>query len=81
MVATGPDRAGLDTPPDPISVRPVARPQTTTGKQIMGYAAEHLIPQTMELGGRSPNIFMADVVDSDDEVVLPGRQVALRADE
>jgi aldehyde dehydrogenase len=33
--------------------------ETTTGKQIMRYAAEHLIPQTMELGGKSPNIFMA----------------------
>lgn len=41
--------------------------ETTTGKQIMGYAAEHLIPQTMELGGKSPNIFMADVMDADDE--------------
>ncbi len=41
--------------------------ETTTGRQIMGYAAEHLIPQTMELGGKSPNIFMADVMDTDDE--------------
>src|ERR1700731_397515 len=41
--------------------------ETTTGKQIMRYAAEHLIPQTMELGGKSPNIFMADVMDADDD--------------
>ena len=41
--------------------------ETTTGRQIMQYAAEHLIPQTMELGGKSPNIFMADVMDADDE--------------
>ncbi|TCS03929.1 aldehyde dehydrogenase family protein [Caulobacter sp. BK020] len=40
--------------------------ETTTGKQIMQYAAEHLIPQTMELGGKSPNIFMADVMREDD---------------
>ena len=40
--------------------------ETTTGRQIMQYAAEHLIPQTMELGGKSPNIFMADVMDRDD---------------
>ncbi len=40
--------------------------ETTTGKQIMRYAAEHLIPQTMELGGKSPNIFMADVMEADD---------------
>ena len=32
----------------------------------MQYAAEHLIPQTMELGGKSPNIFMADVMAEDD---------------
>jgi aldehyde dehydrogenase len=41
--------------------------ETTTGRQIMQYAAEHLIPQTMELGGKSPNIFLADVMDADDE--------------
>ena len=40
--------------------------ETTTGRQIMGYAAEHLIPQTMELGGKSPNIFLADVMNEDD---------------
>ncbi|HTM82847.1 aldehyde dehydrogenase family protein [Asticcacaulis sp.] len=40
--------------------------ETTTGRQIMQYASEHLIPQTMELGGKSPNIFMADIMDSDD---------------
>lgn len=40
--------------------------ETTTGRHIMGYAAEHLIPQTMELGGKSPNIFLADVMDEDD---------------
>jgi len=40
--------------------------ETTTGRQIMQYAAEHLIPQTMELGGKSPNIFMADVMREDD---------------
>ena len=40
--------------------------ETTTGRQIMRSAAEHLIPQTMELGGKSPNIFLADVMDADD---------------
>jgi aldehyde dehydrogenase len=40
--------------------------ETTTGKQIMQYAAETIIPQTMELGGKSPNIFFADVMDEDD---------------
>ena len=41
--------------------------ETTTGRQIMQYAAESLIPMTMELGGKSPNIFFADVMDKDDE--------------
>ena len=36
------------------------------GRQIMHYAAETIIPQTMELGGKSPNIFFADVMDEDD---------------
>ncbi|MFN3775318.1 aldehyde dehydrogenase family protein [Sphingomonas parapaucimobilis] len=40
---------------------------TDTGRTIMHYAAEHVIPQTMELGGKSPNIFMADVMDRDDD--------------
>ncbi|HEY4239303.1 MAG TPA: aldehyde dehydrogenase family protein [Kofleriaceae bacterium] len=40
--------------------------ETTTGQQIMRCAAENLIPQTMELGGKSPNVFFADVMDRDD---------------
>jgi aldehyde dehydrogenase len=40
--------------------------ETTTGRQIMQYAAETIIPQTMELGGKSPNIFFADVMAEDD---------------
>jgi aldehyde dehydrogenase len=39
---------------------------TDTGRQIMEYASETIIPMTMELGGKSPNIFMADVMDADD---------------
>ena len=41
--------------------------ETTTGRQIMQYASETIIPQTMELGGKSPNIFFADVMEEDDE--------------
>ena len=41
--------------------------ETTTGRQIMHYAAEHLIPQTMELGGKSPNVFFEDVMARDDD--------------
>src|SRR5690606_33013935 len=35
--------------------------ETTTGRLIMQYASENLIPVTLELGGKSPNIFFADV--------------------
>jgi aldehyde dehydrogenase len=40
--------------------------ETTTGRLIMEYAAESLIPSTTELGGKSPNIFFADVMAEDD---------------
>ena len=40
--------------------------ETTTGRLIMQYASENLKPVTLELGGKSPNIFMADVMDADD---------------
>nr|WP_286927350.1 aldehyde dehydrogenase family protein [Flavobacterium sp. UBA4197] len=41
--------------------------ETTTGRLIMQYAAENIIPSTMELGGKSPNIFFKSVADADDE--------------
>jgi aldehyde dehydrogenase len=40
--------------------------ETTTGRLIMQYAAQNIIPSTTELGGKSPNIFFADVMDKDD---------------
>ncbi|ETA06025.1 MULTISPECIES: acetaldehyde dehydrogenase ExaC [Gordonia] len=40
--------------------------ETTTGRLIMQYASENLIPVTLELGGKSPNIFFNDVMASDD---------------
>ena len=40
--------------------------ETTTGRLIMQYASENLIPVTLELGGKSPNIFFPDVMDEDD---------------
>jgi aldehyde dehydrogenase len=40
--------------------------ETTTGRLIMQYASENIIPCTLELGGKSPNIFFADVADADD---------------
>jgi aldehyde dehydrogenase len=41
--------------------------ETTTGRLIMQYASENLIPVTLELGGKSPNIFFADVAREDDD--------------
>ncbi|MFT8586929.1 aldehyde dehydrogenase family protein [Acetobacter papayae] len=40
---------------------------TPTGKMIAHAAAENLIPATLELGGKSPNIFFADIMDQDDD--------------
>ncbi len=40
--------------------------ETTTGRLIMQYAAENIIPVTLELGGKSPNIFFPDIMDADD---------------
>src|ERR1700686_3097854 len=41
--------------------------ETTTGRLIMQYASQNLIPVTLELGGKSPNIFFADVMQEDDD--------------
>ena len=41
--------------------------ETTTGRLIMQYASENLIPVTLELGGKSPNIFHEDVCREDDD--------------
>mgnify|MGYP000918692139 CR=1 FL=1 len=40
--------------------------ETTTGRLIMQYASQNLIPVTLELGGKSPNVFFEDVMKSDD---------------
>ncbi len=40
--------------------------ETTTGRLIMQYASQNLIPVTLELGGKSPNIFFKDVMAEDD---------------
>ena len=40
--------------------------ETTTGKLIMQYASENIIPVTLELGGKSPNIFMESIMEKDD---------------
>lgn len=41
--------------------------ETTTGRLIMQYASENIIPVTLELGGKSPNVFFESVMDADDE--------------
>src|SRR6516164_11863911 len=43
--------------------------ETVTGRLIMQYAAQNIIPVTLELGGKSPNIFFADVLAGQDEFV------------
>lgn len=40
--------------------------ETTTGQMIMQYASKNIIPVTLELGGKSPNIFFKSVMDADD---------------
>ncbi len=40
--------------------------ETTTGRMIMQYAAQNIIPSSTELGGKSPNIFFADIMNADD---------------
>jgi len=41
--------------------------ETTTGRLIMQYASENIIPVTLELGGKSPNVFFPDVMSADDD--------------
>ena len=41
--------------------------ETTTGRLIMQYASANIIPVTLELGGKSPNIFFEDIAQKDDD--------------
>lgn len=41
--------------------------ETTTGRLIMQYASQNLIPVTLELGGKSPNVFFEDVARATDD--------------
>ena len=43
--------------------------ETSTGKLILKYASDQIIPVTLELGGKSPNIFMQDIFDQPDSFV------------
>lgn len=40
---------------------------TATGRLVMQYATENIIPVTLELGGKSPNVFFNSVLDHDDD--------------
>jgi aldehyde dehydrogenase len=42
--------------------------ETSTGKLIMQYASQNIVPVTLELGGKSPNIFFPDIFEKDDEL-------------
>ena len=53
--------------PSPRIAKVAFTGETTTGRLIMQYASENIIPVTLELGGKSPNIFFADVLNDDDE--------------
>ena len=44
--------------------------ETTTGQLIMQYATENIIPSTLELGGKSPNVFFESIMDADDEFLI-----------
>ena len=52
--------------------------ETTTGRLIMQYASQNLIPVTLELGGKSPNIFFDDVADDRRRLLRQGAR-GLRA--
>ncbi len=41
--------------------------ETTTGRLIMQYASQNIIPVTLELGGKSPNIFFEDIAQTNDD--------------
>ncbi|CAM4524446.1 aldehyde dehydrogenase family protein [Nocardia ninae] len=43
--------------------------ETTTGRLIMQYASENIVPVSLELGGKSPNIFLPDIMAADDALL------------
>jgi aldehyde dehydrogenase len=52
---------------------------TPIGSLIMSYAAENIIPSTVELGGKSPNVYFADVLDQEDAFVSKAVEGAVLA--
>jgi len=52
---------------NPRIVKAAFTGSTATGRLVMQYATENIIPVTLELGGKSPNVFFESVMDADDE--------------
>jgi len=66
-VVTGPGSSAGKALASSKRIRKIAfTGETTTGRQIAEYASKNLIPATLELGGKSPNVFFADVADKND---------------
>jgi aldehyde dehydrogenase len=61
------DEAGTPLATNPRIAKIAFTGSTDTGRLIMQYASENLIPVTLELGGKSPNVFLPDVMAADDE--------------
>jgi aldehyde dehydrogenase len=69
-VVTGPGASiGKALATNPRIAKVAFTGETVTGRLIMQYASQNIIPVTLELGGKSPNIFFADVMAADDEFV------------
>jgi aldehyde dehydrogenase len=67
-VVTGPgSEIGKALAANPRIAKVAFTGETVTGRLIMQYAAQNLIPVTLELGGKSPNVFFSDVAAHDDE--------------
>ena len=67
-VVTGPGAAiGKALATSPRIAKVAFTGETVTGRLIMQYAAQNIIPVTLELGGKSPNVFFSDVLAHDDE--------------
>ena len=61
------EEVGKDLATNPRIAKIAFTGSTEVGQLIMGYATQNLIPVTLELGGKSPNVFFADVMDKDDD--------------
>ncbi|MDQ1482591.1 MAG: aldehyde dehydrogenase [Actinomycetota bacterium] len=67
-VVTGPGSSAGKALASSKRIRKIAfTGETTTGRLIAEYASKNLIPATLELGGKSPNVFFADVAEKDDK--------------